>query len=94
MEYEGLESRFNGGEWINEDTRMPDRWSGNWGNNESRFGAVAIGARNILVAFNVNVNETDAKASKIAGSIVRSSGRLICSKAIFARFLDSMRCGV
>tara|TARA_B000000475_G_scaffold176513_1_gene142013 strand:+ start:612 stop:1658 length:1047 start_codon:yes stop_codon:yes gene_type:complete len=77
MEYEGLESRFNGGDWSNEDTRMPDRWSGNWGDNESRFGAVAIGARNILVAFNVNVNETDAKASKIAGSIVRSSGRLI-----------------
>ena len=77
MEYEGLESRFNGGEWINEDTRMPDRWSGIWGENESRFGAVAIGARNILVAYNVNVNETDAKASKIAGSIVRTSGRLI-----------------
>jgi glutamate formiminotransferase/formiminotetrahydrofolate cyclodeaminase len=77
MEYEGLESRFNGGEWINEDTRMPDIWSGTWGSNESRFGAVAIGARNILVAYNVNVNETDAKASKIAGSIVRTSGRLI-----------------
>ncbi len=77
MEYEGLESRFNGGEWINESTRMPDVWSGKWGENERRFGAVAIGARNILVAYNVNVNETDAKASKIAGSMVRTSGRII-----------------
>ena len=77
MEYEGLESRFNGGDWGNEETRMPDCWSGKWGDNESRFGAVAIGARNILVAYNVNVNETDAKASKIAGSMIRTSGRLI-----------------
>tara|TARA_Y100000768_G_scaffold154642_1_gene115515 strand:+ start:1251 stop:2297 length:1047 start_codon:yes stop_codon:yes gene_type:complete len=77
MEYEGLESRFNGGEWANENTRMPDVWSGKWGKNEHRFGAVAIGARNILVAYNVNVNEIDAKASKIAGSMIRTSGRLI-----------------
>jgi len=77
MEYEGLESRFNGGEWGDEDTRMPDVWSGEWGENEMRFGAVAIGARNVLVAYNVNVNETDAKASKIAGSMIRTSGRLI-----------------
>ena len=77
MEYEGLENRFNGGEWNDENTRLPDRWSGKWGENESRFGAVAIGARNILVAYNVNVNETDAKASKIAGSMIRTSGRLI-----------------
>ena len=77
MEYEGLESRFDGGDWSNEETRMPDRWAGKWGKNENRFGAVAIGARNILVAYNVNVNETDAKASKIAGSVVRTSGRVI-----------------
>lgn len=76
-EYEGLEDRFNGGLWSNENTRMPDCWSGRWGENESRFGAVAIGARNVLVAYNVNVNEIDAKASKIAGSMVRTSGRLI-----------------
>ena len=76
-EYEGLESRFNGGKWDNENTRMPDSWSGKWGANERKFGAVAIGARNILVAYNVNVNEIDAKASKIAGSLVRTSGRLV-----------------
>ena len=47
------------------------------GDIERRFGAVAIGARNILVAYNVNVDELDAKASKIAGSMIRTSGRLI-----------------
>jgi glutamate formiminotransferase len=75
--YEGLESRFNGGDWKDENTRLPDSWSGSWNTIESRFGAIAIGARNILVAYNVNVNEIDAKASKIAGSIIRTSGRLI-----------------
>ena len=34
-------------------------------------------SRNILVAYNVNVNEIDAKVSKIAGSLIRTSGRLI-----------------
>ena len=77
LEYEGLESRFNGGKWADESTRMPDLWSGDWGDSERRFGAVAIGARNILVAYNVNVDELDAKASKIAGSMIRTSGRLI-----------------
>ena len=77
LEYEGLQSRFNGGKWNDEDTRMPDSWSGNWGDTERRFGAVAIGARSVLVAYNVNVDELDAKASKIAGSMIRTSGRLI-----------------
>ena len=77
LEYEGLESRFNGDEWNDEETRMPDSWSGNWGETEKRFGAVAIGARSVLVAYNVNVDELDARASKIAGSMIRTSGRLI-----------------
>jgi glutamate formiminotransferase/formiminotetrahydrofolate cyclodeaminase len=77
LEYEGLQGRFQGEQWSDESTRMPDSWSGVWGEKESRFGAVAIGARNILVAYNVNVNEKDATASKIAGSIIRTSGRLI-----------------
>ncbi len=77
QEYEGLHTRFQGGQWSDESTRMPDSWSGVWGEKESRFGAVAIGARNILVAYNVNVNEKDARASKIAGSVIRTSGRLI-----------------
>ena len=48
LEYEGLESRFFNGDWIDEDTRMPDVWSGEWGENERRFGAVAIGAREYI----------------------------------------------
>lgn len=76
-QYEGLENRILGGEWGDEHTRMPDSWSGNWGETESKFGAVAIGVRPVLIAYNVNVNEVEPMASKAAGSIVRTSGRLI-----------------
>jgi glutamate formiminotransferase/formiminotetrahydrofolate cyclodeaminase len=56
---------------------MPDSWSGNWGDVEERFGAVAVGVRPVLVAYNVNVDEPTPVASKAAGSLVRTSGRLI-----------------
>lgn len=78
-QYEGLQSRFSGGEWGDENTRLPDNWSGVWGEPEAQFGAVAIGVRPVLVAYNVNVNEPEPVASKAAGSIVRSSGRILKS---------------
>lgn len=76
-QYEGLESRFMNGEWELENTRMPDYWSGSWSEVEARFGAVAIGVRPVLVAYNVNVDEEAPIASKAAGSIIRTSGRLL-----------------
>ncbi|MBT3654387.1 MAG: glutamate formimidoyltransferase [Euryarchaeota archaeon] len=76
-QYEGLESRLTGGDWEDDSTRLPDGWGGEWDLKSEKFGAMSIGVRNVLVAYNVNVDEIDAKASKIAGSIVRSSGRLI-----------------
>lgn len=78
-QYEALQSRFEGGEWADESTRLPDSWSGVWGEAEARFGAVAIGVRPVLVAYNVNVDEKEPLASKAAGSIVRTSGRLLKS---------------
>ena len=35
-----------------------------WNETVARFGAVVIGARNILVAYNVNVDEKDAHVAK------------------------------
>lgn len=71
-QYEGLEQRLsNGG------PHLPDLGPMEWNEKTARFGAVVIGARQILVAYNVNVDEVDAKAAKIAGSLVRSSGRLL-----------------
>lgn len=78
-QYEGLQERFAGGEWEDETTRLPDVWSGIWGEAEARFGAVAIGVRPVLVAYNVNVDEKEPVAARAAGSIVRTSGRLLKS---------------
>ena len=79
-EYEGLEARLTGGDNPHTETTMlPDIGPTEWNELVSRFGAVVIGSRPILVAYNVNIDEKDAKVAKICGTIVRSSGRLIKS---------------
>jgi glutamate formiminotransferase/formiminotetrahydrofolate cyclodeaminase len=71
-QYESLEERLRDG-----GPHLPDHGPMEWNDKTARFGAVVIGARQILVAYNVNVDEIDAKAAKMAGSLVRSSGRLL-----------------
>jgi len=79
-EYEGLEARMSEGDTSHSEiTRMPDLGPTDWNERTAKFGAVVIGSRPILVAYNVNLNEIDAKISKMCGTIVRSSGRLIKS---------------
>ena len=77
-QYEGLEARLsNGITSHDESTRYPDYGPSKWNDTTARSGAITLGARRILVAYNVNINETDAVVSKKIGSLVRSSGRLI-----------------
>lgn len=77
-QYEGLENRLNGGDTKHsENTRLPDFGPQKWDDVVAKSGGITIGSRDILVAYNVNVDESDAKISKIIGSMVRSSGRLI-----------------
>ena len=79
-EYEGLKERFDKGDSAHGDlTRWPDDGPRVWAEHVSKFGAVVIGSRPILVAYNVNLDETDARVAKLCGTIVRSSGRLIKS---------------
>ena len=79
-EYEGLENRLNGGETSHSDaTRWPDAGAKEWSDVVARTGGITVGARSILVAYNVNVDEEGASVSKKIGSIVRSSGRLLKS---------------
>lgn len=71
-QYEGFKERLdNGG------PHLPDFGPMKWNDSIAKFGAVVIGARQILVAYNVNVDEMDAKAAKKAGSLVRTTGRLL-----------------
>ncbi|MEE2759298.1 MAG: glutamate formimidoyltransferase [Candidatus Thermoplasmatota archaeon] len=79
-EYEGLKARLSNGDTIHNDiTKLPDEGPNEWNDLVSRFGAIVIGSRPILVAYNVNLSEKDAKVAKMCGTIVRSSGRLIKS---------------
>ena len=79
-EYEGLKDRLEKGDSAHGDsTRWPDDGPRVWTEKISKFGAVVIGSRPILVAYNVNLDETDARVAKLCGTIVRSSGRLIKS---------------
>ena len=75
-----MEARYSGGESPhNDETRWPDYGPQEWTSSVAKTGAITVGARPILVAYNVNVNEPDAVVSKMIGSIVRSSGRLLKS---------------
>jgi glutamate formiminotransferase len=81
-EYEGLEARLTGGDSVHEDeTRLPDGGAIVWNDIVAKSGAITIGARPILVAYNVNVEEKDARVAKMVGSLVRSSGRLLKSES-------------
>ncbi len=86
-EYEGLESRFLGKSTTHGvETSLPDFGSTEWSDSVQRSGAITIGSRGILIAYNVNIDEKDANISKKIGSIVRSSGRLMKSLDTNKRF--------
>ena len=77
-EYEGLKGRLdNNDEVHSENTRLPDFGPKDWSETVAKSGGITIGARDILIAYNVNVDEKDAKVAKKIGSIIRGSGRLI-----------------
>ena len=77
-QYEGLQARMSGGETSHLDTtRLPDFGPMTWNENCAKSGGITIGSRSILVAYNVNIDETDAIVAKKIGSLVRSTGRLL-----------------
>lgn len=79
-EYEGLEDRFNDTTEIHANsTRLPDFGPVVWSDKAKKSGAITIGARDILIAYNVNIDDEDPYIARQIGSIVRSSGRLIKS---------------
>ena len=79
-EYEHLEQRFTDQSSMHDEpTRFPDYGTMEWVKSVELSGAITIGARDILIAYNVNIDEIDATISKQIGSIVRSSGRLMKS---------------
>ena len=81
-EYEGLKARLDGSDQTHSnETKLPDAGAMIWSESVARSGGITVGARSILVAYNVNVEEQGASVAKKIGSIVRSSGRLLKSDA-------------
>ena len=79
-EYEGLEDRFNDCTTHHtEGTRLPDIGESQWTESAQKSGCITIGARDILLAYNVNIDDSDPYIAQQIGSLVRSSGRLIKS---------------
>lgn len=64
-EYEGLPAKLSDPHW------KPDYGPGFF---NPRLGALAVGARKFLIAYNVNLNTTDVSVAKRIASIVRESG--------------------
>ncbi len=81
-EYEGLAKRIITEEW------KPDFGSNIWDAHTMKTGATAVGARNFLVAYNINLNTTSVfKANSIAFDVrekgrVKRDGHPITGKAI------------
>ncbi len=69
-EYEGLPQRLSGSEW------KPDYGPALWSDDIARSGATAVGARNFLIAYNVNLNTTSVRRANSVAFDVRERGRV------------------
>ncbi len=69
-EYEGLEKRIESEKW------KPDFGPSQWSENIAKSGATAVGARNFLVAYNVNLNTTSTRRANSIAFDIREAGRV------------------
>lgn len=66
--YEGLKNKINSETW------KPDFGPAEWTEQVAKSGATAIGARKILIAYNINLNTKLAEIAKSIASEIRESG--------------------
>ena len=69
-EYEGLKEKLTSEKW------KPDFGPASWSEIIAKTGATAIGARNFLVAYNVNLNTTSTRRANAIAFDVREAGRV------------------
>lgn len=69
-EYEALKERITSEKW------KPDFGSNKWTGKVAKSGATAIGARNFLVAYNVNLNTTSTRRANAIAFDIREGGRV------------------
>jgi glutamate formiminotransferase/formiminotetrahydrofolate cyclodeaminase len=68
-EYEGLKEKLSNPDW------KPDFGPAKFNENVSRTGATAVGARNFLIAYNVNLNTTSTRRANAVAFDLRERGR-------------------
>ncbi|PLX15927.1 MAG: glutamate formimidoyltransferase, partial [Salinivirgaceae bacterium] len=69
-EYEALKERITSDEW------KPDFGPAEWNESIAKSGVTAVGARNFLVAYNVNLNTTSVRRANAIAFDVREAGRV------------------
>lgn len=69
-EYEALGERLGCEQW------HPDFGPREWNSHTARTGATAVGARNFLVAYNINLNTTSTRRANAIAFDVRERGRV------------------
>ncbi len=69
-EYEGLKDKIQDPAW------KPDFGPSEWNEEVARSGATAIGARDFLVAYNVNLNTTSTRRANAIAFDIREAGRV------------------
>ncbi len=70
-EYEGLEEKLQYPEWA------PDFGPSVFSEKVKRSGAIIIGAREFLIAFNLNLNTKDKDIAHVIAQRIRESGRVV-----------------
>lgn len=70
-EYEGLPKKLKDAAW------KPDFGPAEFTDSVARSGAIAIGARNFLVAYNVNLNTTSTRRANAIAFDIREAGRVL-----------------
>ena len=68
-EYEALQNKLGKPEW------KPDFGPNEWNDETARTGVCTIGARNFLIAYNVNLNTSDTSMAKEIALNIRDTGR-------------------
>ncbi len=69
-EYEGLGDKLSNPDW------KPDFGPAEFNQHVSRTGATAVGARNFLVAYNINLNTTSTRRANAIAFDIREKGRV------------------
>jgi glutamate formiminotransferase / formiminotetrahydrofolate cyclodeaminase len=69
-EYEGLKDKLAKPDW------KPDFGPENFNDTVAKSGALAVGARNFLVAYNVNLNTTSSRRANAIAFDIREKGRV------------------